>query len=83
MSIQARVRQFIIQNFYVSEPDQLQDDTSLIQGGYVDSTGMLEVIAFLEESFEIRVEDTETIPDNLETIGRISAYVQRKQTAAA
>ena len=79
MSVQQRVRQFILDNFYVSDPSELADDTSLITSGYVDSTGMLEVIAFLETAFGIRIADQETTPENLETIGRIVAFVQRKQ----
>ena len=78
MSNQQRVKQFIVENFYVTDASALHDDTSLIEGGYVDSTGMLELIAFLENTFGIRVADNETIPENLETIGRIVAFVDRK-----
>jgi acyl carrier protein len=59
----------------------LEDGTSLITGGFVDSTGLLEVIAFLEAEYDIRVLDQETIPENLETIGRIAAFVARKRAA--
>lgn len=81
-AVARRVRQFIVENFYVSDPSVLGDDASLITGGFVDSTGLLEVIAFLESEFAIRVLDAETIPDNLETIGRIAAFVSRKAKAA-
>ncbi|MGC3996257.1 MAG: acyl carrier protein [Anaeromyxobacter sp.] len=83
MSLQQDIKQFIVDNFYVSNPAELADDTSLITGGYVDSTGMLEVIAHLEATYGIRVADQETVPENLETIGRIAAFVSRKQAAAA
>lgn len=79
MTNQQRVKQFIVDNFYVTDPSALQDDTSLIEGGYVDSTGMLELIAFLENAFGIRVGETETVPENLETISRIVAFVDRKR----
>jgi len=79
MTVQERVKQFIAQNFYVSDPTQLTDDVSLITAGYVDSTGMLEIISFLESEFRIRVEDKEAVPENLESIGRIAAFVARKQ----
>ncbi len=78
-----RVRRFIVENFYVSDPSALGDDVSLLSGGYVDSTGLLEVIAFLESEFGLQVRDEETIPDNLETIGRIAAFVSRKGRAVA
>lgn len=81
MEVQERVKRFIVENFYVSDPGELAPDTSLITG-YVDSTGMLEVIAFLETEFGIRIDDREMVPENLETIGRIGAFVVRKQAAA-
>jgi acyl carrier protein len=83
MEVQARVKQFIVENFYVSDPEELTPETSLITGGYVDSTGMLEVITFLEEEFDIRIQDQEMVPENLETIARITSYVARKSSAAA
>lgn len=82
MEVQERVKRFIVENFYVSDPVELTPDTSLITG-YVDSTGMLEVITFLEEEFGIRIKDQEMVPANLETIRGIGAFVARKQAAAA
>jgi len=82
MTIQQRVQRFILENFYVADPAELGDDTLLIDGGYVDSTGMLELIAFLETDFELSIGDSEMVPENLGTIGRISAFVVRKQAAA-
>jgi acyl carrier protein len=73
------VRTFIRQNFYLDEALDLGDDVSLIAGGLVDSTGILEVIGFLQEKFNITISDTEVIPANLDTIGHISAFVERKQ----
>ena len=81
-AIAQRVRGFIVENFFVSDPSTLADDDSLITGGFVDSTGLLEVIAFLETEYEIRITDQETIPENLESIGRIAAFVGRKRQAA-
>jgi acyl carrier protein len=83
MTNQQRVKQFIVDNFYVTDPSALQDDTSLIEGGYVDSTGMLELIAFLENAFGIRVGEAETVPENLETIARIVAFVARKSSSGS
>lgn len=80
--IAQRVRRFIVENFFVTDTSMLADDASLITGGFVDSTGLLEVIAFLESEYGIRVLDEETIPENLETIGRIAAFVSRKAKVA-
>lgn len=83
MNVQQVVKQFVVESFYVSDPSELTDDASLIAGGWVDSTGMLEVIGFLETQFGIQVTDLETTPDNLETISRIAAFVARKRAAQA
>lgn len=81
MTADQRLKQFIVENFYVSNPAELEADTSLIAGGWVDSTGMLEIVGFLEEQFSIKVAEEELVPDNFETIGRIAAYLARKQVA--
>lgn len=79
MEITAQVRQYITRNFYVSDASQLTDETSFLDQGIVDSTGVLEVIGFLEAQFDIRVEDDEMLPDNLDSIGKIAAFVMRKR----
>jgi acyl carrier protein len=83
MTIQERVRQFVLEYFYVSDLEDLTDDVSLIDSGYVDSTGMMEIILFLEGEYAIHVEDQETIPENLESISRIAAFIARKQRTVA
>jgi len=83
MTIQERLRQFIMEVFYLSDPDELTDEVSLISSGIVDSTGMLDVILFIEGEFGIHVEDREVIPENLESISRITSFVERKRRAAA
>jgi acyl carrier protein len=79
--VQQRVKRFVMENFFVSDPSEIGDDSSLIATGLVDSTGMLEVITFLESEFGVRVRDQEMVPNNLETIGRIAAFVERKRAA--
>lgn len=71
------IRQFVETNFYLIDPRQLADDDSLIDGGIVDSTGVLEVVAFLEQRFGIHVEDADMVPENLDSIARIEAFVGR------
>ena len=74
-----RVRAFILENFYVTDVMSLADDVSLLERGIVDSTGVLEVTAFLETEFGIRVEDAEIVPENLDSIAAIAAFVSRKR----
>lgn len=82
MTIQERMRRFIVEFFYVSDPEELTDDVSLLDSGIVDFTGMMDIILFLEGEYAIHIEDAETIPENLESISRIAAFVARKQSAA-
>jgi acyl carrier protein len=77
------IRHFITSNFYVANPSALADDDSLLEAGIVDSTGVLEVIGFLETRFGIPVEDEDIVPDNLDSIDRIAAFVARKCDAHA
>ena len=81
MDATERVRQFIVKNFYVADPSALGDDTSLLDQAIIDSTGVLEVIGFLEQEFGITVDDAEMLPENLDSIGRIAAFVARKSQA--
>ncbi len=73
-----KIREFIFTNFYVAPDLTLGDETSLLESGIIDSTGVLEVISFLEEQFGLEVEDREMVPENLDSIDSISAYVARK-----
>jgi len=83
MDIRDQVRQFILTNFYVPDPATITDEASLLKSGVVDSTGVLEVISFLEETFQVTVADDEMTPDNLDSILRISAFLDRKRTEPA
>ncbi len=82
MTIEERLRQFIVDNFYVTDPAEIRDDTALVTGGYVDSTGVLEILSFLEKEFAISISDVETTPDNLDTIARIASFIARKKDSA-
>ena len=75
-----QVRDFLVLNFYIAEANLLEVDTSLLDQGIIDSTGVLEVIGFIEETFGITVEDSELLPENLDSIERIAQYVIRKKS---
>jgi len=74
-----QIRDFLVSNFYVAETDLLEADTSLLDQGIIDSTGVLEVIGFIEETFGVSVEDSELLPENLDSIEGIAQYVIRKK----
>jgi acyl carrier protein len=80
-AIRDQIRSFITTNFYVAEPDALADDASLLDRGVIDSTGVLEVIGFIESTFNITVDDMEMVPENLDSIQRITSFVTRKASA--
>jgi len=72
------VREFIVENFLFGDGQQLQDDTSFMESGIIDSTGILELITFLEEKYEIKIEDDELIPENLDNLQNVARFVDRK-----
>jgi acyl carrier protein len=83
MQLEAKVREFVTSNFYVADPKSLEDRTSLLDQGIIDSTGVLEVIMYIESTFGVTVEDSEMLPENLDSIERIAAFVARKQVPLA
>ena len=73
------IREFIINNFLFGEGGEaLKDDESFLDSGIIDSTGVLELVGFLEERFRIEVDANELVPENLDSVERVSAFVQRK-----
>jgi acyl carrier protein len=80
MEPKQQIRHFVTSNFYAA--GALGDGDSLLEHGIVDSTGVLEVIAFIEEAFGVTVEDEEMLPDNLDSIERIAGFVARKKQAS-
>lgn len=73
-----KIRQFIVENFLFGNDNGLKDDTSFLDEGIIDSTGILELVSFLEEEFSISVEDEDLIPENLDSIMNVVAYLKRK-----
>lgn len=80
--MQHSVRQFILTSFlFTDDESQLADHASLLEQGVMDSTGVLELVAFLESQFGIAVNDSELVPENLDSVERIVAFVERKRAA--
>lgn len=83
-SIEQEVREFLRENFPLSADGvMLAPDDSLIEVGVIDSTGVLELIGFIEERYEIEVRDEEVLPENLDSIASITRFVGGKVGAAA
>jgi acyl carrier protein len=79
MQIEQQLRQFITENFLFGRDSSFASDASLLETGIVDSTGMLELIAFLEETYGIEVHDEEMTPQNLDSIHNLLGFVERKR----
>jgi acyl carrier protein len=81
--VTARIRDFVVDTFLLGDDDGFGDDDSLIDGGVVDSTGVMEIVAFLEETYGIVIEDDELVADNLDSIERLRTLVAAKLPADA
>ena len=82
MSVKQQVRDYILENYlFTDDQSELVDNDSFLEKGILDSTGILEVIYFIEEEFDIKVKDEEMIPENLDSVERIVAFVGKKTAA--
>lgn len=76
---EARIRQFIDENFASADPGvPIPVDSSLLESGVIDSMGVLLLVTWLEEDFEVIVDDDEVVPENLDSIAAIGALLTRK-----
>ena len=81
MTNRESVRQFIVKTFLFGNGDRLEDEMSLLENGVIDSTGILELIMFLEETYGIAIADDELVPENLDSISNIAGFLDEKLTA--
>lgn len=80
MDIHQEIRNYILENFMIGrENEKLADSDSLLSKGIIDSTGVLELVGFLEENYQIAVEENELVPDNLDSIDNLVNYIQNKK----
>ena len=76
--IKGKIKDFIIENFLFGEDEGFKDDDSFLDEGIIDSTGILELVNFLEEEFSLTVDDEELVPENLDSVNNVVAYLERK-----
>ncbi len=82
-SIETDVRQYIVDKLLFGRTDTVVNgDTSFLESGLIDSTGVLELVAFLEEKFHVKVEDEDLIPANLDSINALIRFVESKYAAS-
>ena len=75
-----KIRAFIFDNFlFDADDDELGNDDSFLEQGIIDSTGVLELVEWLEDEFDITVDDEELIPENLDSVNSLAAFISRKK----
>lgn len=81
--VRDQIRAYIAENFLLNvDPATLQNDTSLVEHGIVDSTGFLEVVLFIEEAYGITIEQDDLQPENLDSVNNLTRYVTRRLAVA-
>jgi acyl carrier protein len=79
MNTKEQIRQYIAQNFLFSNNGfELGDDVSFLDEGVVDSTGVLELVMFVEDTFGVQVDDEEIVPDNFDSVNNLAVYIESK-----
>ncbi len=81
MQIRQELRQFVIDNFLYGQDLDLKDDASFLENGIIDSTGVLELISFLEESYGLELAETDLTPENLDSINKVTRLVESRLPA--
>lgn len=76
--ISSTIRNFIIENFLFGDESQLKDDTSFFDKGIIDSTGIIELVSFLEKNYNIKIDDEELIPENFSNVLQVNKFLQTK-----
>jgi len=77
--VKRRLKIFITDKFLLGDdPKTLNDDDSFLERGIIDSTGVLELVSFIEDTFNIKVEDEELVPDNLDSLDKLISYIKKK-----
>ncbi len=76
------LRAFIKENFLFGQEPDFSDDDSFLEMGLIDSTGVLELVNHLEKIYQVKIEDEELVPENLDTVNLIVQFVAAKQSAA-
>lgn len=82
MDYAKEVRDFVVSNFLFGEAGSLKDNTSFLDSGIIDSTGMLEMIMFVENTCGVKIEPEEMVPENLDSVNRVVQFVKRKLASA-
>jgi acyl carrier protein len=78
MSFKMAIRNFIVDSFLFGEDEGLSDDTSFLKQGIIDSTGVMQLVSFIQDQYNLTVDDEDLTPENLDSIRKVSAFIERK-----
>ena len=78
MDVLETIKAYVVENFLFGDDSRIGPETGFLENGILDSTGVLELVGFLEEKFGIRVEDDELVPDNMNSLEKITLYISKK-----
>ena len=81
-NMRERIKGYIIDNFLFGDEENLEDQTSFLDAGIVDSTGILELVDFLDNEFRIKISDDEILPENLDSINNIVNFLKNKSNVS-
>jgi len=81
MTIESNIRNYILENYlFTDDQSELANDASLLEKGIIDSTGIMELVFYLEETFGIKIDDHEMVPENLDSVDNIVSFVKGKDS---
>jgi len=84
MTIETQIKQYVAENFlFTDDGYRFSEDASFLEEGIVDSTGVLELVMFVEETFDVAVQDEEIVPENFDSVSCLAVYVRRKTGQSA
>lgn len=81
MSNEDKIREYVLENFlFTNDQSALSNSDSFLEKGIVDSTGILEIITFIEDEFDFTVDDDDMIPENLDSVDNITTYLEKRKS---
>ncbi len=80
-AVKQKIRTFVVENFLFGDAGQLEDNTSFLEEGVIDSMGVLELVDFLDKEFQVSIADEELLPENLDSINNIAVFLLTKRNA--
>ncbi len=73
------IREFVVENFLFGDGAHVSNDTNFFEKGIIDSTGILELVSYIEETYNLTIEDEDLIPENFSSLNTVAAFLQKKQ----